>query len=67
MFGARGSRPQLLVPRDLFDDLLAELHSRFTERTYSLLHNNCNHFTKKLVAFLLQGKKLPDEINGISE
>ena len=49
------------VPRDLFDDLLAELHSRFTERTYSLLHNNCNHFSEEVCQFLV-GQGIPAHV-----
>ena len=35
------------MPPDLWADFLAELVSRFGPEHYSLVQNNCNHFTSE--------------------
>ncbi|XRB03538.1 desumoylating isopeptidase [Pycnococcus provasolii] len=49
------------VPRAMFEELLAELSARFHAATYSLMHNNCNHFSEEVCQFLV-GRGIPSHI-----
>ena len=42
-------------------EMLRDMSSKFTERTYHVFNNNCNTFTNE-VAELVLGESIPDEI-----
>ena len=47
------------LPKDIFENYVSEINSRFTQETYHLLENNCNHFTNDICNFLT-GQNIPD-------
>jgi hypothetical protein len=49
------------IPKELFESYISEIASRFTQETYHLLENNCNHFTNDICNFLT-GTSIPDWI-----
>lgn len=48
--------------RPEFLQFLSSVRERFTQHTYDLLGNNCNHFSDACVKFLLGGVGIPSEI-----
>ena len=52
------------LPLAVFEEFLAELAPRFSATTYSLLSNNCNHFSDEVVTFLT-GSGIPPHIVGL--
>ena len=54
------------IPEDAFHDFLMGVTSRYTERTYDLLSNNCNNFTNECANFLL-GHGIPQRILDVPE
>ncbi|XP_078427811.1 PPPDE putative thiol peptidase family protein [Wolffia australiana] len=49
------------VPKELFEEYLAEIGPRYTMETYSLLEHNCNNFSNEVAQFLV-GVGIPDYI-----
>ncbi|KAF8394128.1 hypothetical protein HHK36_020334 [Tetracentron sinense] len=49
------------VPKELFEQYLQEISSRYTAETYSLLSHNCNNFSNEVSQFLV-GAAIPDYI-----
>lgn len=49
------------VPKEIFEDYLQEISSRYTAETYRLLSHNCNNFSNELAQFLV-GTSIPDYI-----
>ncbi|GJP54347.1 hypothetical protein CLOM_g13447 [Closterium sp. NIES-68] len=49
------------VPRDLFEQFLADVSARYSPQRYSLLSHNCNHFSDDVAHFLL-GRGIPSRI-----
>ncbi len=49
------------VPRELFEQFLDEIGSKYTPQTYNLLKNNCNNFSDEVVEFLV-GDRIPEKI-----
>lgn len=49
------------IPKDMRDDMIADLKRRFVPEAYNLITNNCNHFSNEL-ALLLTGNAIPDDI-----
>jgi hypothetical protein len=47
---------------DDFHRFLDTISMRFTQSTYDVFRNNCNHFTDAAVKFLLNGTGIPPEI-----
>ncbi|CAM0956835.1 unnamed protein product [Alopecurus aequalis] len=41
------------VAKEVFEDFLLEIGPRYTPETYSILSNNCNHFSNEAVKFLV--------------
>jgi hypothetical protein len=41
------------VAKEAFEDFLLEIGPRYTPETYSILNNNCNHFSNEAVKFLV--------------
>ncbi|KAI5059296.1 hypothetical protein GOP47_0025615 [Adiantum capillus-veneris] len=54
------------IPKEVFEDYLAEIRPRFTEQTYSLLRHNCNNFCEEVAQFLL-GISIPEYILKLPE
>ena len=54
------------VPRELFEEFLAERAADFTAEKYSLLRWNCNHFTEECAQFLC-GRSIPAAIREVPE
>jgi len=50
-----------LIPEDLFMDFLRDLSPSFSQSTYDLFKNNCNHFTDECSQFLI-GNGIPKHI-----
>lgn len=48
-----------------FDNFLKEKDSLFTEATYDIFENNCNHFSDAVLMFLVQ-QKIPSYIMELS-
>jgi Ca2+-binding EF-hand superfamily protein len=46
---------------ELHDYIINELQPLFHRETYDIITNNCNHFSDRLLLFLL-GRRLPDEV-----
>ncbi|PKU72242.1 desumoylating isopeptidase 1 [Dendrobium catenatum] len=49
------------VPKEIFEDYLKEISSRYTAETYRLLSHNCNNFSNEVAQFLV-GTSIPDYI-----
>ncbi|XP_020578998.1 desumoylating isopeptidase 1 [Phalaenopsis equestris] len=49
------------VPKEIFDDYLLEISSRYTPETYRLLTHNCNNLSNEIAQFLV-GTPIPDYI-----
>ncbi|KAL0927587.1 hypothetical protein M5K25_001772 [Dendrobium thyrsiflorum] len=49
------------VPKEIFEDYLEEISSRYTAETYRLLSHNCNNFSNEVAQFLV-GTSIPDYI-----
>lgn len=49
------------MPEDIFMEMLRDMASKFTDRTYHVFTNNCNSFTNE-VAELVLGEGIPREI-----
>eukprot|EP00271_Cylindrocystis_brebissonii_P008514 TRINITY_DN22890_c0_g1_i1.p1 TRINITY_DN22890_c0_g1~~TRINITY_DN22890_c0_g1_i1.p1 ORF type:complete len:397 (+),score=61.51 TRINITY_DN22890_c0_g1_i1:775-1965(+) len=49
------------VSKELFEDFLGNIQSRYTADTYNLLRHNCNNFSDEVVEFLV-GRGLPQHI-----
>ena len=49
------------VPREVFEDYLRDIASRYTAETYRLLSHNCNNFSNEVAHFLV-GAGIPDYI-----
>ncbi|GJP81603.1 hypothetical protein CLOP_g11746 [Closterium sp. NIES-67] len=47
------------VPRDLFEQFLADVSARYSPQRYSLLSHNCNHFSDDVAHFLLGAASPP--------
>jgi hypothetical protein len=54
------------IPEEAFMDFLMGVTTRYTERTYDLLSNNCNNFTNESAQFLL-GHGIPSRILDVPE
>jgi len=46
---------------ELHDFIITELQPIFHRETYDIIRHNCNHFSDRLVKFLV-GRRLPDEV-----
>lgn len=42
-------------------DYLKDIDKNFTQSTYNIISNNCNHFTND-ICFFLTGKPIPDYV-----
>ncbi|KAJ3682371.1 hypothetical protein LUZ60_014944 [Juncus effusus] len=49
------------VPKEVFEDYLREISSRFSAETYNLLRHNCNNFSNEVAQFLI-GTSIPGYI-----
>ncbi|CAI5532739.1 unnamed protein product [Closterium sp. Naga37s-1] len=49
------------IPRDLFEQFLADVSANYSPHRYSLLSHNCNHFSDEVAHFLL-GRGIPTRI-----
>ncbi|CAI5929143.1 unnamed protein product [Closterium sp. NIES-65] len=49
------------IPRDLFEQFLADVSVNYSPHRYSLLSHNCNHFSDEVAHFLL-GRGIPSRI-----
>ena len=49
------------IPKEVFEEFLAEIAPRFTGETYNLFTHNCNNFSNELAQFLL-GDGIPSRI-----
>lgn len=49
------------IPPELFAEYLSEIGPKFNVSTYSLLRNNCNHFSHEVAQFLV-GEGIPRHI-----
>ncbi|CAI5477470.1 unnamed protein product [Closterium sp. Yama58-4] len=49
------------IPRDLFEQFLADISANYSPQRYSLLSHNCNHFSDEVAHFLL-GRGIPTRI-----
>ncbi|CAI5526130.1 unnamed protein product [Closterium sp. Naga37s-1] len=49
------------IPRDLFEQFLADVSANYSPHRYSLLSHNCNHFSDEVAHFLL-GRGIPSRI-----
>ncbi|KAG0486677.1 hypothetical protein HPP92_008772 [Vanilla planifolia] len=49
------------VPKEVFEDYLQEISSRYTSETYRLLSHNCNNFSNEVAQFLVE-TSIPDYI-----
>ena len=48
------------VPEDIFMEMLNDMASKYTERSYHVFNNNCNSFSNE-VASLVLGEGIPRE------
>ncbi|GFR40054.1 hypothetical protein Agub_g592 [Astrephomene gubernaculifera] len=48
------------IPKDVREEMLADLSVRFTPQAYNLITNNCNHFSNAW-AELLTGNPIPEQ------
>jgi hypothetical protein len=53
------------VTRDALNAYLASVDHRFTQATYDVFHNNCNHFSDAVARYLLNGQGIPEDIVGL--
>ncbi|XP_020276939.1 desumoylating isopeptidase 1 [Asparagus officinalis] len=49
------------VPKEVFEEYLQEISSRYTAETYKLLSHNCNNFSNEVAHFLV-GTSIPEYI-----
>eukprot|EP00921_Rhytidocystis_pertsovi_P013875 GHVQ01022548.1.p1 GENE.GHVQ01022548.1~~GHVQ01022548.1.p1 ORF type:complete len:674 (+),score=70.99 GHVQ01022548.1:287-2308(+) len=49
------------------ETFLRSLQREHTPETYDMFHNNCNHFSERLVQYLLPGRSLPQYIIGLPD
>lgn len=49
------------IPRDVFEEFLADVSPNYTAHKYSLMSHNCNNFSDEVAQFLL-GKGIPRHI-----
>jgi len=70
-FGLRPVRSNVIghttISRTQMQDFLASVHPRFTQQTYDVFRNNCNHFADSLARFLLDGRGIPQDIVGLPD
>jgi len=57
---------ETFIPKDLFDQYIAEISVNYNLSTYNLLNNNCNNFSNEVCTFLT-GTGIPADITGLPD